>query len=170
MVSALHDLDKVRDEAWGVTQSRLCAGQFARAGSVRFRRWRVPWRSAIYPRFRSIKQPISYCGLCRAEKSSADKVMRTPNYSSNCGLSGIYVNPVDFVYSSRKFEGITPRPSFLCIMRKVGRQACNGLPDVPIFRPSEANSLVNTCRHFDTDLLASFRPSAVMISPFLPRG
>ena len=29
-------------------------------------------------RFRSIKQAISYCGLCSAEKSSADKVMRTP--------------------------------------------------------------------------------------------
>ncbi|HLJ78862.1 MAG TPA: IS110 family transposase [Acidobacteriaceae bacterium] len=29
-------------------------------------------------RFRTIKQAISYCGLCSAEKSSADKVMRTP--------------------------------------------------------------------------------------------
>jgi transposase len=29
-------------------------------------------------RFESIKQAISYCGLCSAEKSSADKVMRTP--------------------------------------------------------------------------------------------
>ena len=29
-------------------------------------------------RFRSIKQAISYCGLCGAEKSSADKVVRTP--------------------------------------------------------------------------------------------
>ncbi len=29
-------------------------------------------------RFRSIKQAISYCGLCSAEKSSADKVMPTP--------------------------------------------------------------------------------------------
>jgi transposase len=29
-------------------------------------------------RFRSIKQAISYCGLCGAEKSSADKMMRTP--------------------------------------------------------------------------------------------
>ena len=29
-------------------------------------------------RFRSIKQAISYCGLCSDEKSSADKVMRTP--------------------------------------------------------------------------------------------
>jgi transposase len=29
-------------------------------------------------RFRSIKQVISYCGLCGDEKSSADKVMRTP--------------------------------------------------------------------------------------------
>src|SRR3984893_8903910 len=28
-------------------------------------------------RFRSIRQAISYCGLCGAEKSSADKVMRT---------------------------------------------------------------------------------------------
>jgi transposase len=29
-------------------------------------------------RFQSVKQMISYCGLCSAEKSSADKVMRTP--------------------------------------------------------------------------------------------
>jgi transposase len=29
-------------------------------------------------RFRSIKQAISYCGLCGAEKSSADRAMRTP--------------------------------------------------------------------------------------------
>src|SRR6202163_851470 len=29
-------------------------------------------------RFESIKQAISYCGLCSAEKSSADKVLRTP--------------------------------------------------------------------------------------------
>jgi len=29
-------------------------------------------------RFRSIRQAISYCGLCAGEKSSADKVMRTP--------------------------------------------------------------------------------------------
>ncbi|HEY2170488.1 MAG TPA: transposase [Candidatus Angelobacter sp.] len=29
-------------------------------------------------RFRSIKQAISYCGLCGAEKSSADKMARTP--------------------------------------------------------------------------------------------
>jgi len=29
-------------------------------------------------RFRSVKQAISYCGLCGEEKSSADRVMRTP--------------------------------------------------------------------------------------------
>ena len=29
-------------------------------------------------RFHNIKQAISYCGLCSAEKSSADKAMRTP--------------------------------------------------------------------------------------------
>jgi transposase len=29
-------------------------------------------------RFRSIKQAITYCGLCGDEKSSADKVLRTP--------------------------------------------------------------------------------------------
>ena len=31
-----------------------------------------------YTRFPSVKQAISYCGLCGAEKSSAEKVMRTP--------------------------------------------------------------------------------------------
>src|SRR5437762_1338200 len=29
-------------------------------------------------RFRSVKQAISYCGLCGYEKSSADKLLRTP--------------------------------------------------------------------------------------------
>ena len=29
-------------------------------------------------RFRSVEHAISYCGLCREEKSSADKVLRTP--------------------------------------------------------------------------------------------
>ena len=29
-------------------------------------------------RFRSIKQAISYCGLCGDEKSSAEKILRTP--------------------------------------------------------------------------------------------
>ncbi|MEO8053152.1 MAG: transposase [Acidobacteriota bacterium] len=44
-------------------------------------------------RFRTMKQAISYCGLCGAEKSSADKVMRTPlskqpiNISSKCDRS-----------------------------------------------------------------------------------
>jgi transposase len=31
-----------------------------------------------YTRFPSVKEAIRYCGLCGAEKSSADKVMRTP--------------------------------------------------------------------------------------------
>jgi transposase len=31
-----------------------------------------------YTRFRSVKEAISYCGLCSAEKSSADKAMRMP--------------------------------------------------------------------------------------------
>lgn len=29
-------------------------------------------------RFQSVRQAISYCGLCGEEKSSADKVLRTP--------------------------------------------------------------------------------------------
>jgi transposase len=31
-----------------------------------------------YTRFRSVKEAISYCGLCSAERSSADKMMRMP--------------------------------------------------------------------------------------------
>ncbi len=31
-----------------------------------------------YTRFHSVKEAISYCGLCSAEKSSADKMMRMP--------------------------------------------------------------------------------------------
>jgi transposase len=40
----------------------------------------VTWALEIgdVSRFRSIKQAISYCGLCGDEKSSADKVLRTP--------------------------------------------------------------------------------------------
>ena len=38
-------------------------------------------------RFRSIKQAISYCGLCSAEKSSADKAMRTPTPSRGTSTS-----------------------------------------------------------------------------------
>jgi transposase len=40
----------------------------------------LPWALEVgdTSRFRSIKQAISYCGLCSAEKSSAEKVMRTP--------------------------------------------------------------------------------------------
>ena len=35
-------------------------------------------RDGDFTRFSSIKQAISYCGLCGDEKSSADKVMRMP--------------------------------------------------------------------------------------------
>jgi transposase len=35
-------------------------------------------RQGDVARFRSIRQAISYCGLCGDEKSSADKVIRTP--------------------------------------------------------------------------------------------
>ena len=38
--------------------------------------------------FRTIKQAISYCRLCGAEKSSADKVMRTPITASAANVSG----------------------------------------------------------------------------------
>ncbi len=35
-------------------------------------------RGGDVSRFHSVKQAISYCGLCGDEKSSADKVLRTP--------------------------------------------------------------------------------------------
>jgi len=40
----------------------------------------VTWALEIgdVSRFRSVKQAISYCGLCGDEKSSAEKVLRTP--------------------------------------------------------------------------------------------
>jgi transposase len=43
-----------------------------------------------FTRFRSIKQAISYCGLCGDERSSADKVMRTPLPSSATSISSEY--------------------------------------------------------------------------------
>ena len=58
--------------------TRLCC---ARSNTIRCGRiTALTWALEIgdTSRFRSIKQAISYCGLCSAERSSADKVMRTP--------------------------------------------------------------------------------------------
>jgi transposase len=35
-------------------------------------------------RFSSIKKAVSYCGLCGAEKSSGDKMQRTPLSKQDC--------------------------------------------------------------------------------------
>jgi transposase len=39
-------------------------------------------------RFRTIKQAISYCGLCGDERNSADKAMRMPLSNSAINISG----------------------------------------------------------------------------------
>jgi transposase len=46
----------------------------------RLKRLRTPWDLEIgdVSRFESVKQAISYCGLCSAERSSADKLVRMP--------------------------------------------------------------------------------------------
>jgi transposase len=76
-----------------VPEDGIRPGEFSRAGPLlaeRLKRLRtVPgvgpitaltWALEIgdVSRFRSVTQAISYCGLCGAEKSSADKVLRTP--------------------------------------------------------------------------------------------
>ena len=76
-----------------MSENGLRSGEFSRAGSVAGRADQtapngpgvgpitaLTWALEIgdVARFRTMKQAISYCGLCGAEKSSAEKVMRTP--------------------------------------------------------------------------------------------
>jgi len=49
-------------------------------------------------RFSSIKQAISYCGLCGEEKSSADKVLRTPiSKKRNKHIQRVLIEPPSLV-------------------------------------------------------------------------
>lgn len=80
-------------------------------------------------RFRSMKQAISYCGLCGEEKSSADKVMRTPlSKQRNKHIQRVLVEAAKLaprqdpelalVYEREKQKGNTNRAT-LAVARKM---------------------------------------------------
>jgi transposase len=80
-------------------------------------------------RFRSVKQAISYCGLCGDEKSSADKVMRTPlSKQRNKNIQRLLVeaaklapredHKLALVYETEKQKGNSNRAT-LAVARKM---------------------------------------------------
>src|SRR6476661_3095745 len=80
-------------------------------------------------RFRSVKQAISYCGLCGEEKSSADKVLRTPiSKQRNKHIQRVLVeaaklaprqdHDLALVYETEKQRGNTNRAT-LAVARKM---------------------------------------------------
>jgi transposase len=80
-------------------------------------------------RFRSVKQAISYCGLCGDEKSSADKVLRTPlSQQRNKHLQRVLIeaaklaprqsHELALVYEKEKQKGPANRAS-LAVARKM---------------------------------------------------
>ena len=80
-------------------------------------------------RFQSIKQAISYCGLCGAEKRSADKVVRTPiSKQRNKHIQQVLVEPaklaprysheLSLIYEKEKQGGNRNRAT-LAVARKM---------------------------------------------------
>jgi hypothetical protein len=80
-------------------------------------------------RFRSTRQAISYCGLCGEEKSSADKVMRTPlSKQRNKHIQRVLVeaaklaprldHELAMVYETEKQKGNANQPT-LAVARKM---------------------------------------------------
>jgi transposase len=80
-------------------------------------------------RFRSVKQAISYCGLCGEERSSADKVVRTPiSKQRNKHIQSVLVEAAKFapqqshelalVYEREKQKGNSNRAT-LAVARKL---------------------------------------------------
>jgi transposase len=80
-------------------------------------------------RFGSIKQAISYCGLCGAEKSSADKIVRTPiSKQRNKHIQSVLVEAAKLaprqdpdlalVYERERQKGNTNRAT-LAVARKI---------------------------------------------------
>jgi len=63
-----------RDPLWGERLKRLRT--VPGVGPITSLTWAL--EIGDYTRFQSIKEAISYCGLCGDEKSSADKVLRMP--------------------------------------------------------------------------------------------
>jgi transposase len=80
-------------------------------------------------RFRSVKQAISYCGLCGDEKSSAEEVLRTPlSKQRNKHIQRVLVgaaklapktsHELAFVYEKAKQKGNTNRAT-IAVARKM---------------------------------------------------
>lgn len=80
-------------------------------------------------RFRSVKQAISYCGLCGDQRSSADKVLRTPiSKQRNNHIQRVLVEAAEFapqqnhelalVYEKEKQKGNSNRAT-LAVGRKL---------------------------------------------------
>jgi len=80
-------------------------------------------------RFRSVKQAISYCGLCGDERNSADKVLRTPiSKQRNKHIQSVLVEAAKFapqqshelalVYEKEKQKGNSNRAT-LAVARKL---------------------------------------------------
>ena len=80
-------------------------------------------------RFRSVKHAISYCGLCRDERNSADKVLRTPiSKQRNKHIQSVLVEAAKFapqqshelalVYEKEKQKGNSNRAT-LAVARKL---------------------------------------------------
>ncbi|MGI9069788.1 MAG: transposase [Bryobacteraceae bacterium] len=80
-------------------------------------------------RFHSVKQAISYCGLCGDEKSSADKVLRTPlSKQRNKHIQRVLVeaaklapkqsHELGLVYEKAKQKGNTNRAT-IAVARKM---------------------------------------------------
>ncbi len=80
-------------------------------------------------RFQSIKQAIRYCGLCKAEKSSADKTARTPiSEQRNKHIQQVLVeaaklapkksHELALIYEKEKQRGIRNRAT-LAVARKM---------------------------------------------------
>ena len=82
-----------------------------------------------FTRFRSIKEAISYCGLCGDEKSSADKVMRMPlSKQRNKHIQRVLVEAAKLaprechelaVVRQRELERGNPNRATLTVARKI---------------------------------------------------
>jgi transposase len=107
-----------------------------------------------FTRFASIKEAISYCGLCGEEKSSAGKVMRTPISKQrnkhiqsvlieSAKLATRYSHELAMVYDKERLRG-NPNRATLAVARKlvaymlaVERRKQNFVP-AEEFRPTAA--------------------------------
>jgi transposase len=104
-------------------------------------------------RFRSIKQAISYCGLCSAEKSSGDKMMRTPiSKQRNKHIQQVLVEAAR----------LAPRYSHeLAALYERERQRGNGYrATLAVARKMVAHMLAVERRNADFVPAAEFKPAA----------